>query len=940
MFLHITQLIGVLRFRQQVRLTPLARMQRNRRSGATRTGQVVIAARPLHAPVPISRAKLAPPHITGVAIRRPELKARLNRALSLPLTLLVAPAGHGKTRSLVRWSEETGCAIAWLSLSPREADLTRFAAHLAAALDRAHPGLAGQLFPHLEAPDRLDPQELGERFADALYDLPDDLILILDDFHSADIPVVAQFMTGLILAGPARLHTVIGTRRPPGFSLARMRAQGIVQELNTSDLRFSPQDTARLLHDIAGVDASPELASRIHAAVGGWPAAIRLLAIGLDAGGALSAPTAATANLSTNLLLDYLGEEVLSQLAPSQRHLLLLAALPERFNAGLLAALATAVSTPYRPEDLETLRSLDLFREIPGLDTTWYVYHPLFRDTFLRQLTSDSATGLDDLHRLATTWFADNGFTLEAVSHLVLAGDIAGASSLIESRIGEAFGREDWQAIASWLNLIPEATVQGNPGLLLASAWVAFLSGRGGRLAAHLRDLEAMSQHGLLNDDQQAQTEILAFGASTSFVSTARSANDVAARVLPRIDPVHRYRYGFAHMMIALARSEEGFIEDGLARLEAFTLAESAQVDAALIRGFFGRVLILWRAGRLAACTQTASDMRNLARAHALPISAGWGELMLACAAHERGEIAEAAPRFATVIADADHLHFACVREAFARQIIMYQLEGLQDEADRALARLREIVVSIEAPEHLAVCDAAAIRLALFRGDLASATTWLANTQAHPERFDVLHVENPLVVRIAVLLTLGQSEHRAEARDLLTRMRQHAETTHAHLANQDACVLTAYLDEIEGDSRAATQRMLEALLMAADEQAFHRLTFLPLPLAPLLRRAVERANFSSSRRIALESQTARLFSQPAPATVQRTANTHALTEREVEVLRFLSLRLTNNEIGEKLYISPVTAKNHIAHISEKLGVSGRRAVVQRATELGLLVPAS
>ena len=65
-----------------------------------------------------------------------------------------------------------------------------------------------------------------------------------------------------------------------------------------------------------------------------------------------------------------------------------------------------------------------------------------------------------------------------------------------------------------------------------------------------------------------------------------------------------------------------------------------------------------------------------------------------------------------------------------------------------------------------------------------------------------------------------------------------------------------------------------------------------------------------------------------------------LTERELEVIRLLARRLTNNEIGEELFISPITVKNHIAHITEKLGVSGRRAAVERAGELGLLRAAS
>lgn len=898
--------------------------------------QPVIALYPPSAPVTISRARLAPPRITGVAIHRTALQDRLHRVLAVPLTIVVAPAGHGKTRTLAEWTAQTGSPVAWLSLTSREADLTRFAAHLAASLDQAQPGLARQLYPHLEAPDRLDPGDLGERFADALYDLPVELVLVIDDFHTADSTAVVAFMIGFILAGPARLHTVIASRRQPAFALARLRTQGQVEELNASDLRFSPADTANLLQASAGAHATSELVSRIHEAVGGWPAAIRLLAISLEAGGAFDASAALSAGPGTVLLLDYLSEEVLSQLALTQRNLLLLAALPERFDADLLAALAANFATPFALGDLEALRSLDLFREIPGLDDTWYAYHPLFRETFLRQLTNEHAAALDALHRAAAAWFAEAGLTRDAVWHLVRAGDIPAATELITSRISAAFDHENWQAIASWLALIPEETVRTNPALSLASAWVAFLSGRGGLLAAHLRDLGAMSGQGILDGDQQAQADILTYGASVAAVNATRTTDDVMRAMLPRINPRHRYRFGFAHMMIGLALSEEGKTDEGLRRLEAFTLAESAQVDAASIRGFFGRVLILWHAGRLTACTQVATDMRTLARANGLPLSAGWAELLLGVVAHERGDTTTAAANYAAVIADADRQHFSCVREAFVRQIILYELDGRQDEAGRSLARLREIVVAIAAPEHLPVCDALAARLALVRGDLAAATSWLNTTQAHPERFEALYLENPALTRVLVLLALGQPTHRAEAAAILDALRQRTTATYARIAAQDVQVLTAYLHDLEGDSSTATRLLRDVLVAAAGEQAFHRLSFLPLPLPPLLRRALEAANLPPATQAALKLQAARHFAQPAPARTRRTPSVHDLTDRELQVLHCLARRLTNEEIGAELFISAITARNHVGHICSKLGVSGRRAAVTMAREQGLL----
>lgn len=49
-----------------------------------------------------------------------------------------------------------------------------------------------------------------------------------------------------------------------------------------------------------------------------------------------------------------------------------------------------------------------------------------------------------------------------------------------------------------------------------------------------------------------------------------------------------------------------------------------------------------------------------------------------------------------------------------------------------------------------------------------------------------------------------------------------------------------------------------------------------------------------------------------------------LTRREHEILRLLSHRLTDAEIGEVLFISPRTVSSHVANILTKLGVSNRR----------------
>jgi len=63
---------------------------------------------------------------------------------------------------------------------------------------------------------------------------------------------------------------------------------------------------------------------------------------------------------------------------------------------------------------------------------------------------------------------------------------------------------------------------------------------------------------------------------------------------------------------------------------------------------------------------------------------------------------------------------------------------------------------------------------------------------------------------------------------------------------------------------------------------------------------------------------------------------HGLTAREVEVLVLLARGLSNEQIGERLAITPKTAGNHVEHIYAKIGASSRAAAAMFAVQHGLL----
>ena len=77
---------------------------------------------------------------------------------------------------------------------------------------------------------------------------------------------------------------------------------------------------------------------------------------------------------------------------------------------------------------------------------------------------------------------------------------------------------------------------------------------------------------------------------------------------------------------------------------------------------------------------------------------------------------------------------------------------------------------------------------------------------------------------------------------------------------------------------------------------------------------------------------------PSPPAAPGFALPSSLTAREVEILRLIAAGLTNGEIAERLFISPLTCKSHVSRILTKLEARDRIQLVVLAYESSLVVP--
>src|SRR5215831_7391749 len=286
-------------------------------------------------------AKLHVPRPPPGFVARPRLAGRLDEGLSQRLILVCAPAGSGKTALLAAWASGGRWPVAWLSLDEGDNDPARFWRHVAAALERARPGISGRIGPLLRPAPRSF-EGVVTALVNELADRPaaGQALLVLDDYHligARQVHASVQFLLGYL---PPGLHLVLATRADPPLRLGRLRARGEFTELRASDLRFTAAEAGALLREAAGA-AAPELTGAaveaLTAKTEGWAAGLRLAGLSLQSQSDPAAFVAAFSG-SHRYVLDYLAEEVLDRQDPRVREFLLETSVLERLSGDLCDA--------------------------------------------------------------------------------------------------------------------------------------------------------------------------------------------------------------------------------------------------------------------------------------------------------------------------------------------------------------------------------------------------------------------------------------------------------------------------------------------------------------------------------------------------------------------------------------------------------------------------
>jgi LuxR family maltose regulon positive regulatory protein len=399
---------------------------------------------------------------------RSRIHERLARATQFPVTLIVAPAGFGKTVALRDFIATARLDVLRYDVPREDNSLLAFARGLANTLNV--PANA------LDATSAV--ATIAELFVAHLRRVV--TTIVIDDLHHAADSRCAELIVTLIERTSGKINWIIATRSDADLPVASWLGYGRLDlPIGEDELVFTPEEAlaagfeAAASIEAAEVDALCEL-------TGGWPVALSI---------ALRTRTHATdlraaTDGAREMVYRYLAEQIFAGLDDAQRAFLLDTSVLPSFDMAIVLALERSA------EFLAELRRDASFlgETAPGI----FRYHDLFRDFLSAQLQRSGTARWRDAHLRAARVLEERGEFARALDLLAQAGDANGVAAMLRARGTDLFERGEAETLGRALAVVSDNAYLSDARILGVKAIVE--AGRGHFDLAERDFLEAIAR--------------------------------------------------------------------------------------------------------------------------------------------------------------------------------------------------------------------------------------------------------------------------------------------------------------------------------------------------------------------------------------------------------------------------------------------------------------
>lgn len=847
---------------------------------------------------------------------RARINERLERAARFPVTLIVAPAGFGKSSALRDFLQTARIDGIRCDVRRDDNTLLAFVKHLSEAVEPVAPS-ALAAFPSMQ--ERVlgagEPvRSISDWFVEHLKRTV--CTIVIDDLHyaAADSASIA-LLADLIERSGDRIKWIIAARSDVGLPVGTWIAYGRMDlPVGEDELRFT-SDEALAAADANAAELDAHEIESLRQLTGGWPVALTI---------ALRTRTHSrdlrSASLGTQeMVYRYLAEQVFSALAPEQRAFALATSVFSTFDIALAEQYgATAAS-------LQELRSSIAFlnETAPGQ----FRYHDLFRDFLEMELRRAGDRDYGHAVCRAADLLEKRGAFGDALSLYAKVQSSENVLRIVDERGFALLERGEGERLWIALEAVPEREILAHAAALGLKAVVE--SGRGRFELAERRFLAAIGTAAEAGDLQIALVSRYAielvrherdciqflepYAARTDLTDSQRvpllgTLATAYARAGRRDDALATIDKAVALSEGALDETQQArlyqqaaFVYHGIPDHERTRTYAEAAVELALAHGLHDVAARAYSALFTIVFNENDDPIASLAlldriEENALKGASQQAHIFALIAAYEieadRGDDA-ALERLDAALHDNEG------RLPFARFEALLPASALRAAGASDFTRAFRLLNGTLDP--LSAADRRALRaaeIALYASAAGESQSAEAAVQLSVEAIALAHATNRRTIRAYVFLALTEL------------VRGHEAVAHR------------YLTEAEKGA-SGPMRRLRALIAAA--RTVYRLR---------LNQIDEAAYLTALERLRSEhfGGLAKLL-KALPATEQGHAY-GSLTLAEREILQLLAGGASTKDVANRTGRSPHTVDTHIRSICRKLNCSGRREAVALATSRG------
>lgn len=893
------------------------------------------------------RTKFHRPMVPQDHIHRHRLFARMSSEWQKPLTLVSAPAGYGKSVLVSCWLDNLGGLSAWVSLGKDDDDLRQFLNYFLAAVASIFPDAVPRTTAMAQALDMPPIRDLSSSLVNELDRIQEDYILVLDDFHNISHKSVLKLLDGLLQHPPAHMHLVLIGRRDPFLPLSALRAQSRIAEFRAADLRFTSEETARLLKHLLETDVDLASAAAWTAKTEGWCTGLRLAAMAMRRRGDSRIPTDMPDSM--HYVLEYLFQEVFSNQSAEIHRWLLGTAILDRFSAPLCQAVVGRKDGPeHAPIDgwqfIRFLKEENLFLIDLDTERNWFRYHHLFQRLLKNQLKRRrQPEDIVLLHQRASEWFAENGLITEAIEHALNARNAELAVRLVGQHRHATYHVGRHSDVEKWLTLFSDDVTDRSAELLLAKSLVFYFQSR----FKHIEPLLDRAET-LIGDDPKETSLKAEIDFFRGFLLLYQGDGDGCLKCLKKaLDAIPSAH----HLMIGNALVIFGLGGQMCGRMKQITPVLSDRYDdpstpyTCRIRALTGLVWIHLVAGDLEAAALYNRQQREMATLRKDVFYLVTSDYVQGMIHFHRYELDEAIRHFAKSLEYGYAIMRRLLIDCMAGLVVAYQFNGQGDSAAAALGRLFDYCHAAGEFGAVALAVSCKMRWQLLSKrseNVATTEPSVDDAGAHVESM-FWFLEVPAITRCRKLLADGSEADLREAEKRLRDYLRQNRGQHNRCQAIDIMALLALTVHRQGRSDESLE-ILEKVVPLAEPGGWIRPFVEAGPsIADLLERLKKKgiAPDFIERLLSVFQECAATPGergiQNAPVGLSSHPSTvESLTNRERDILELLARRWRNKEIADKLCVSPETVKSHLKNIYQKLDASNRIQAVEKARRLGLL----